>query len=162
MVLFRQPRAGFNDRVIEVWKFRTMYADARDDRAVHQTKRNDPRVTRVGRILRRTSLDELPQLFNVLAGSMSIVGPRPHALGMTAAGAALHDVIEDYSARHRLKPGITGWAQVNGCRGEVRTHDQLRRRVSLDCYYIENWSLRLDLWIIARTAVKILNDSDAY
>jgi Undecaprenyl-phosphate glucose phosphotransferase len=161
-VLFRQPRAGFHDRVFNLWKFRTMHAHARDERAVHQTERNDPRVTRVGRILRRTSLDELPQLFNVLAGSMSIVGPRPHALGMTADGAALHDVIEDYSARHRLKPGITGWAQVNGCRGEIRTHEKLRRRVALDCYYIENWSLRLDLWIMARTAAKILNDSDAY
>lgn len=161
-VLFRQKRAGFNDRVFEVWKFRTMHEHARDDLAARQTTRGDARVTRVGRLLRRTSLDELPQLFNVLAGSMSIVGPRPHALGMTSNGAALHDVIEDYSARHRLKPGITGWAQVNGSRGEVTTHEQLRRRVALDCYYIDHWSLRLDLWIIARTAAKLLADADAY
>lgn len=161
-VFFRQKRTGFNDRVFEVWKFRTMHAHLRDEAAVRQTSRDDDRVTRVGRVLRRTSLDELPQLFNVLLGSMSLVGPRPHALGMTSAGAALHDVIEDYSARHRLKPGITGWAQVNGSRGEVRTHEELRRRVALDCYYIERWSLRLDLWILARTAALVLFDANAY
>ncbi len=161
-ILFRQRRAGFNDRVFEVWKFRTMHVHARDELSRTQTSRADPRVTRVGRFLRRTSLDELPQLFNVLAGHMSIVGPRPHALGMTSVGMRLHDVIEDYSARHRLKPGITGWAQVNGSRGEVTSHEKLRRRVALDCYYIEHWSLRLDLWIVARTAAKVLFDRDAY
>jgi Undecaprenyl-phosphate glucose phosphotransferase len=161
-VLFRQARAGFNGRTFKVWKFRTMHAHARDDRAVRQTSRDDSRVTRVGRFLRRTSLDELPQLFNVLVGDMSVVGPRPHALGMTAVGLPLHEVIEDYSARHRLKPGITGWAQVNGCRGEVDSHEKLRRRVSLDCHYIENWSLGFDLWIILRTATALLGDPNAY
>ena len=161
-VLFRQKRAGFNDRIFEVWKFRTMHAHARDDLSACQTSRNDKRVTRIGRLLRRTSIDELPQLFNVLTGDMSIVGPRPHALGMTAAGLPLREVIEGYSARHRLKPGITGWAQVNGSRGEVDSHEKLRRRVALDCHYIENWSLGFDLWIIFRTAIMLLSDKNAY
>ncbi len=161
-VFFRQSRAGFNDRTFRVWKFRTMHAHARDDLAARQTSRNDPRVTRVGAFLRRTSIDELPQLFNVLRGDMSIVGPRPHALGMTTAGLPLRDVIEGYSARHRLKPGITGWAQINGSRGEVDTQEKLRRRVALDCYYIENWSLGLDLWIVLRTAAMVLGDRNAY
>jgi Undecaprenyl-phosphate glucose phosphotransferase len=161
-VMFRQMRAGFNGRRFRVWKFRTMHAHARDEHAVRQTSRGDSRVTRVGRFLRRTSLDELPQLFNVLVGDMSIVGPRPHALGMTAVGRPLHEVIEEYSARHRLKPGITGWAQINGCRGEVNSREKLRDRVLLDCYYIENWSLSFDLWIILRTAAAVLGDPNAY
>ena len=161
-VLFRQKRAGFNDRTFEVWKFRTMFTHSCDAHALRQTSRNDPRVTRVGRFLRATSMDELPQLFNVLRGHMSIVGPRPHALGMTAAGLPLREVIEGYSARHRLKPGITGWAQVNGSRGEVDTQEKLRRRVALDCDYIERWSLGLDLWIILRTAAMLVMDRNAY
>jgi polysaccharide biosynthesis protein PslA len=161
-VFFRQPRAGFNGRTFTVWKFRTMYAHARDDLAVRQTSRGDKRVTRIGRLLRRTSIDELPQLFNVIGGDMSIVGPRPHALGMTTVGLPLHEAIEDYSSRHRLKPGITGWAQINGSRGEVDTLEKLRRRVALDCYYIERWSLLFDLWIIVRTAAMMLFDRDAY
>ena len=161
-VLFRQKRAGFNDGTFMVWKFRTMYHHNRDDLALRQTTRNDARVTRVGSILRRTSLDELPQLLNVLRGEMSIVGPRPHALGMTAVGAPLREVSEDYSARHRLKPGITGWAQINGSRGEVDSHAKLRRRVALDCHYIDNWSLGLDLWIIMRTALIVFGRSNAY
>jgi polysaccharide biosynthesis protein PslA len=161
-VFFRQPRAGFNGRTFTVWKFRTMYAHARDDLAVRQTSRGDKRVTRIGRLLRRTSIDELPQLFNVIAGDMSIVGPRPHALGMTTVGLPLHEAIEDYAARHRLKPGITGWAQINGSRGEVDTLEKLQRRVALDCYYIERWSLVFDLWIIVRTAAMMLFDRDAY
>lgn len=161
-MLFRQERAGFNGRTFMVWKFRTMYTHARDDRAVRQTSRDDPRVTPVGRFLRRTSLDELPQLFNVLTGDMSIVGPRPHALGMTTVGLPVHEAIEEYTARHRLKPGITGWAQINGSRGEVDTLEKLQRRVTLDCHYIENWSLGFDLWIIARTAMLVLFDPNAY
>jgi len=161
-VLFRQLREGYHNKAFKVWKFRTMYHEARDERAVQQTSRNDHRVTRVGRILRRLSLDELPQLINVVRGEMSIVGPRPHALGMTSAGLPMTQVLEGYAARHRLKPGITGWAQVNGCRGEVNSHDKLRRRVSLDCYYIDHWSLSLDLWIIVRTFAVFLFDSDAY
>jgi polysaccharide biosynthesis protein PslA len=161
-VFFRQARAGFNGRTFRVWKFRTMHAHARDDQALRQTCRGDRRVTRVGRFLRRTSLDELPQLFNVLNGDMSIVGPRPHALGMTAVGLPVQEAIEEYSSRHRLKPGITGWAQVNGNRGEVDSLEKLQRRVALDCYYIENWSLGFDIWIILRTAAVVLFDPNAY
>ncbi len=161
-VFFRQNRAGFNGRTFRVWKFRSMYTYAYDERGARQTSRGDPRVTRVGRFLRRTSIDELPQLFNVLTGDMSLVGPRPHPLGMTAGGTPLDEVIEEYTSRHRLKPGITGWAQINGSRGEVDSHDKLRRRVSLDCHYIENWSLGFDLWIILRTALMLCRDSNAY
>jgi polysaccharide biosynthesis protein PslA len=161
-VLFGQLREGYHSRVFRVWKFRTMYHETRDERAVRQTSRNDSRVTRVGRLLRRLSLDELPQFINVIRGEMSIVGPRPHALGMTSVGLPMTQVLEQYAARHRLKPGITGWAQVNGCRGEVDSHEKLRRRVSLDCYYIDHWSLSLDLWIILRTFALALFDTDAY
>jgi polysaccharide biosynthesis protein PslA len=161
-VLFGQLREGYHNRVIKVWKFRTMYHEVPDARAMRQTSRNDRRVTRVGRLLRRFSIDELPQLINVIRGEMSIVGPRPHALGMTSVGLPMTQVLEGYSARHRLKPGITGWAQVNGCRGEVDSHEKLCRRVSLDCYYIDHWSLSFDLWIILRTCAFILFDSDAY
>ena len=161
-VLFGQLREGYHNRVFKVWKFRTMYHEVRDERAEQQTSRHDRRVTRVGRLLRRLSLDELPQLINVIQGDMSIVGPRPHALGMTSVGLPMTQVLEKYVARHRLKPGITGWAQVNGCRGEVASHEKLRRRVSLDCYYIDHWSLSLDFWIILRTFALLLFDSDAY
>jgi polysaccharide biosynthesis protein PslA len=161
-VLFGQMREGYHNKVFKVWKFRTMYNNARDERAVQQTSRNDRRVTRVGRILRRFSLDELPQLINVIQGEMSVIGPRPHALGMTSVGLPMTEVLEEYAARLRLKPGITGWAQVNGCRGEVDSHDKLRRRVELDCYYIDNWSLSLDLWIMVRTLALLLFDTDAY
>jgi Undecaprenyl-phosphate glucose phosphotransferase len=161
-ILFGQLREGYHNRVFKVWKFRTMFHEARDERAVQQTSRQDPRVTRVGALLRRLSLDELPQFINVIQGEMSIVGPRPHALGMTSVGLPMTEVLEAYTARHRLKPGITGWAQVNGCRGEVDSHDKLRRRVSLDCYYIDNWSLGLDLWIVLRTLTLLVFDRDAY
>ena len=161
-VLFGQMREGYHNKVFKVWKFRTMYHEARDERAVQQTSRHDRRVTRVGRILRRFSLDELPQIINVLQGEMSVVGPRPHALGMTSVGLPMTEVLEEYAARLRLKPGITGWAQVNGCRGEVDSHEKLRRRVALDCYYIDNWSLSLDLWIMVRTLALLLFDANAY
>jgi len=161
-VLFGQSREGFHDRAFKLWKFRTMHHDACDHGAVRQTSRDDDRVTRVGRILRRLSLDELPQFINVLKGEMSIVGPRPHALGMTSVGLPMTQVLKDYSARYRLKPGITGWAQVNDCRGEIDSHEKLQRRVSLDCYYIDHWSLFFDLWIIIRTGGLLLFDTSAY
>jgi Undecaprenyl-phosphate glucose phosphotransferase len=161
-VFFRQWRAGFHDRRFRVWKFRTMHHRMRDADALKQTSRGDPRVTRVGRVLRRTSLDELPQLFNVIWGEMSIVGPRPHALGMKAVNRPLEDVIAAYAARHRVKPGMTGWAQVNGCRGEVDSEEKLRRRVWLDCEYIASWSLAFDLWIMLRTVAVLLLKDDAY
>jgi len=161
-VFFRQEREGYHNRPFWLWKFRTMYHAERDPDCLRQTSRDDARVTRVGRTLRRLSLDELPQLINVLWGEMSIIGPRPHALGMTAVGIPMHQVLAEYPARHRLKPGITGWAQVSGCRGEIDTHEKLRRRVSLDCYYIDNWSLSLDMLVIIRTAALLLFDADAY
>jgi len=165
-VFFRQTRLGFHDKAFKVLKFRTMRADASQGAetgpVLRQTSRDDDRVTRLGRILRRTSLDELPQLFNVISGEMSIVGPRPHAKTMTTAGLPLHAVLDVYASRHRIKPGITGWAQVNGCRGEVTTEAKLRQRVTLDCYYIENWSVALDAWIIFRTIGLALFDKDAY
>jgi Undecaprenyl-phosphate glucose phosphotransferase len=150
-VLFRQKRYGFNNRLIEVLKFRTMYADKTDANAEQLTQRNDPRITRVGAFLRRTSLDELPQFLNVVRGEMSIVGPRPHALAAKAGTLLYQDAVKYYDARHRVKPGITGWAQVNGWRGETDTVEQIKKRVEHDLYYIEHWSILLDFKIIART-----------
>ena len=147
-VLFGQPRFGFNNNPITVLKFRSMVAGAADDPAVPQACRNDPRVTRLGRFLRRTSLDELPQLVNVLRGEMSMVGPRPHAIAHNEYYAK---IIDDYLRRHRVKPGITGWAQVNGLRGETASVAAMNERVKHDLFYIENWSLRFDVWILLRT-----------
>ena len=160
--LFRQKRYGYNQRLIEVWKFRSMHHHLRDEHANRQTARNDPRVTRVGRFIRKTSLDELPQLFNVLAGSMSMVGPRPHATATKATDVLFEDAVEEYSARHRVKPGITGWAQVHGYRGETDTLDKIQRRVEYDLQYIEQWSLWLDLYILARTVPAVLLARAAY
>lgn len=150
-VLFKQKRYGRNNKLIEVLKFRSMYHHVRDPNGTQLTTRNDPRVTRVGGFLRRTSLDELPQFFNVIRGDMSVVGPRPHALLCKAGGVLYQDAVENYDWRHRIKPGITGWAQVNGWRGETETIEQIRKRVEHDIYYIENWSLLLDVKIIFRT-----------
>jgi putative colanic acid biosynthesis UDP-glucose lipid carrier transferase len=146
-VFFRQRRHGFNHRIIDVFKFRTMRVAENGDRIVQATK-GDSRVTRVGRFLRRTSLDELPQLFNVLRGEMSLVGPRPHAL---AHNHHYRDRLDRYASRHCVKPGMTGWAQINGLRGPTEDPEKMRLRLSMDLYYIENWSLWLDLKIIAAT-----------
>ena len=147
-VLFRQDRWGFNARKISVLKFRTMKTAACDDPAVPQAVRNDARVTRVGRILRKTSLDELPQLLNVLRGNMSLVGPRPHAVAHNERYMAL---IDNYLGRHRVKPGITGLAQVNGCRGITDTIDKMERRVAYDLHYIDTWSILLDVKVMILT-----------
>jgi Undecaprenyl-phosphate glucose phosphotransferase len=160
--LFRQQRVGVNGRHFEVLKFRSMRIEAADSLATRQTSRNDDRVTRVGRIIRRLSIDEMPQLINVLRGDMSIVGPRPHAPGTTANGEALLDVCRDYGSRHRVTPGLTGLAQVNGFRGELDTVAKARNRVAYDLAYIENWSLWLDMKIILRTAVLLVYDKSAY
>jgi Undecaprenyl-phosphate glucose phosphotransferase len=157
--LFRQKRFGFNNSPFSVLKFRTMRAEAANDAIVPQARRSDPRVTRFGRFLRRTSLDELPQLINVLNGEMSLVGPRPHAVAHNEHYAG---TIDGYPRRHRVKPGITGWAQVRGLRGETETVDAMHERVKHDLYYIENWSLRLDLWILLRTAVAVFSRRNAY
>jgi len=153
-VLYRQPRVGYNQREFAVLKFRTMHQAVCVAQPDKLTVRRDPRVTRVGALLRRTSLDELPQLINVLRGEMSIVGPRPHFSAARAADKLYNEAVVEYSARHRVKPGITGWAQVNGWRGPTETVEQIQKRVEHDMYYIDNWSIGLDLWIIALTAIK--------
>jgi Undecaprenyl-phosphate glucose phosphotransferase len=148
-ILFRQPRIGYNGRDFMIFKFRTMHvAEHPTDKL---TAKNDPRIFAFGKLLRKTSLDELPQLINVLKGDMSLVGPRPHMRQATAAGRLYFDVVSNYTSRHRVKPGITGWAQVNGWRGPTETVDQIKSRVAHDLYYIENWSLLLDLTIMFRT-----------
>ena len=161
-VLFRQKRLGFNDMPFELWKFRTMHAHMVDPDCIVQATRDDERVTPVGRFLRRTSLDELPQLFNVLRGEMSIVGPRPHAAATKAQGHLFDEIVDRYAARHRVKPGMTGWAQVNGWRGETDTEEKIRNRVEHDLYYIDNWSIGLDLLIIAKTPAVLFKDDKAY
>lgn len=156
--LFRQRRLGLNGAVIEVWKFRTMTV-MEDGSKVRQATANDPRVTALGRFLRRTSLDELPQFINVLQGRMSVVGPRPHAL---AHNQEYRQQVMAYMVRHKVRPGITGWAQVNGFRGETNTVDKMRRRVEHDLYYLQNWSLALDLQIILRTIGLVFHDGKAW
>ena len=161
-VFYVQERVGFNNRPFTVYKYRSMYGDGDDAREFKQATRHDPRITRVGRILRRTSLDELPQLFNVMLGTMSLVGPRPHAPGTQTEGRYFHEVMDDYAHRHRVKPGITGWAQVNGFRGETDTLKKLEDRVRHDLYYIDNWSLALDIEVLFRTVLVVLTDKNAY
>lgn len=158
-VLFRQARLGFNNNVITVYKFRTMLHRPAAGAEVRQAQRNDPRFTRIGRFLRRTSIDELPQLFNVLQDGMSLVGPRPHALAHNDQYAPL---IDGYLGRHRMQPGITGWAQVNGFRGETDTLDKMQRRVEHDLAYIDGWSLMLDLRILFMTVFTSLSQRNAY
>jgi Undecaprenyl-phosphate glucose phosphotransferase len=161
-VIFIQPRVGFNNETIKVFKFRTMYSDMADVGARKTTTRDDPRVTPVGRVLRRFSIDELPQLLNVFQGSMSLVGPRPHGTEMMVGDRFYHEAVRGYAGRHRVKPGITGYAQVKGLRGEVRTIERAKRRIELDKYYVDNWSFWLDMWILFATARAVLFDSDAY
>jgi Undecaprenyl-phosphate glucose phosphotransferase len=161
-VFFRQKRYGFNNQLIEVLKFRSMSNDHCDQDGVISTQVNDARVTRVGAFIRRTSLDELPQFINVLRGEMSIVGPRPHATQTKTGGNLLEDVVAEYRVRHKVKPGITGWAQVNGWRGTIDSVDKLRHRVECDIYYLENWSLMFDLKIIALTVLKGFIGKEAY
>ena len=161
-VLFRQRRLGFNNLEIDVLKFRSMYVDRQDESGGERTRKDDPRVTRVGRIIRRTSIDELPQLWNVLRGEMSLVGPRPHALAMRVGDEYYHEAVRGYPARHRVKPGITGLAQVRGLRGEIDTIERAKKRVEYDVYYIENWSPLLDLRIIVETVFRLVWDRNAY
>ena len=161
-VLFRQKRFGFNDNIIDVYKFRTMYEADGDPAGDRFTARDDPRVTRIGAILRRSSLDELPQIINVLRGEMSLIGPRPHALRTTAGGRLCEDVVDRYSARHRVKPGITGWAQVNGYRGTMQEEAHLRKRIEHDLYYIKEWSPLLDVKILFMTLWIVVNGRNSY
>jgi Undecaprenyl-phosphate glucose phosphotransferase len=161
-VFFSQRRFGFNNGVIRVLKFRTMYIDRCDHSGALRTVRDDPRVTRVGRVLRWQSLDELPQLVNVLRGDMSLVGPRPHAIAMKAGDRLYCDAVEGYLHRHRVKPGITGWAQVNGLRGEIDTLEKARARVAHDLYYIEQWSPWFDVKILLKTIGILASRKNAY
>lgn len=161
-IMFVQPRVGFNNETIRVFKFRSMYTDMTDVGARQTTTRDDPRVTPVGRFLRRFSIDELPQLLNVLQGSMSLVGPRPHGTEMMVGDRFYHEAVQGYAGRHRVKPGITGYAQVKGLRGEVRTIERAKRRVELDKHYVDNWSFWLDMWILFATVRAVLFDRDAY
>ncbi|OSP54364.1 exopolysaccharide biosynthesis polyprenyl glycosylphosphotransferase [Pseudoruegeria sp. SK021] len=162
-ILFGQVRHGFNDLPINVLKFRTMYVDSCDPGARRVVTKGDPRVTWVGRVLRKTSLDELPQLFNVLTGSLSLVGPRPHAVNaLSSRQEQFNEIVDGYSARHRLPPGITGWAQIHGLRGEIDDPEALRARFAYDLFYIENWSLWLDVKILLRTPLALLDTRHAY
>ncbi|MFD2453203.1 exopolysaccharide biosynthesis polyprenyl glycosylphosphotransferase [Ideonella paludis] len=157
-ILFKQRRTGLDGEVIEVYKFRSMLS-MDNGAVVKQATRDDPRITKFGAFIRKTSLDELPQFVNVLQGRMSIVGPRPHAV---AHNEQYRKIVRAYMARHKVKPGITGWAQVNGLRGETDTVDKMARRVEFDLEYLRNWSLGLDLLIIARTARMMFFDRSAY
>lgn len=162
-VFYKQERWGVNNLPIICYKFRTMQTangyngNASED--FEQTSRNDPRVTRLGKILRKYSIDELPQFWNVLKGEMSVVGPRPHPTPMNLESMKS---VDNYLKRHMVNPGITGWAQINGCRGEVRTHEEMEQRVNFDLYYIHRWSFTLDIQIILNTFIKMLRDNNAY
>ncbi len=160
-VLFRQKRFGFNNERIDVYKFRSLYHHQADPTASKVVTKNDPRVTRVGRFIRKTSLDELPQLFNVvLEGNLSLIGPRPHAVQSKLENRLFDEAVDGYFARHRVKPGITGWAQINGWRGEVDTDEKIQKRVEFDLYYIENWSVLFDLYILLKTPFSLLTKNE--
>ena len=154
-VLFKQERHGWRGEVFNVWKFRSMRAHKENNGKITQATKEDPRITAVGRFIRRTSIDELPQLFNVLNGTMSLVGPRPHAV---EHNDYYSEKIEDYMARHNIKPGLTGLAQINNCRGETKTVEEMRRRVEYDLEYINNWSNKLDIKIIIKTLFVLFSD----
>jgi lipopolysaccharide/colanic/teichoic acid biosynthesis glycosyltransferase len=162
-VFFKQRRYGFNNELVEVYKFRSMYVDTLDHSASKLVTKGDPRVTRVGRFIRKTSIDELPQLINVVfKGDLSLVGPRPHALQAKADNRQYEEVVDGYFARHKMRPGITGWAQVNGWRGETDTQEKIQRRVEFDLYYIENWSIIFDIYILAITPLALTKSENAY
>ncbi|WP_169566113.1 undecaprenyl-phosphate glucose phosphotransferase [Sneathiella limimaris] len=158
-ILFKQKRYGYNNQEFEIFKFRSMYHGDVPEKVTKQATRDDPRITKVGKFIRRTSLDELPQLFNVFLGSMSLVGPRPHAVDHNEEYSSL---IEGYFGRHKVKPGITGWAQVKGLRGETDTLDKMEARVKHDVYYCENWSILFDIQILIMTAFVGFINKNAY
>jgi lipopolysaccharide/colanic/teichoic acid biosynthesis glycosyltransferase len=159
-VFFKQKRHGFNNELIEVFKFRSMRTDMLDPNASKLVTKDDPRVTRVGRFIRKTSIDELPQFFNVLRGELSVVGPRPHALQAKADNILYYEAVEGYFARHKVKPGITGWAQIHGWRGETDTVEKIMQRVQHDLYYIEHWSILLDAYIVMMTPFTLFSKSE--
>jgi Undecaprenyl-phosphate glucose phosphotransferase len=160
-VLFRQKRFGFNNERIDVFKFRSLYHHQADPMASKVVTKDDPRVTRVGRFIRKTSLDELPQLFNVVFRSnLSLVGPRPHAVQGKLQTRLFDEAVDGYFARHRVKPGITGWAQINGWRGEIDNEEKIQKRVEFDLYYIENWSVLFDLVILLKTPIALMTKNE--
>lgn len=161
-IIFKQKRHGFNNEIISVFKFRSMYTNMSDPTAARAVTKGDPRVTPVGRFLRKSSIDELPQFFNVLRGDLSLVGPRPHAVLAQTHDRIYADVVEGYFARHRVKPGVTGWAQINGWRGEIDSDEKIKYRTAFDLHYIENWSLLFDLKILFLTPFRLLNTENAY
>jgi exopolysaccharide biosynthesis polyprenyl glycosylphosphotransferase len=161
-VFFKQKRHGYRHREIEVFKFRTMRVDRLDHACAQQTQRGDPRITRVGRLLRKSSLDELPQLLNVVRGEMSLVGPRPHAVNMRTAQKLSHEIVPTYAHRHCVKPGITGWAQINGHRGALDAEEQLVSRVNYDMDYIRKWSVGLDIAILFKTIFHVVDTKNAF
>lgn len=161
-VLFSQVRWGMNGRKIRVYKFRSMRAELGDATGVAQTVKNDPRITRIGAILRRTNIDELPQLINVLKGDMSLVGPRCHAIGMLAAGRLYEELVPHYHMRHRMRPGITGLAQMRGLRGPTDRSDKARARIVSDLYYVENFSVWLDIKIMVGTVISELRGGKGF
>jgi lipopolysaccharide/colanic/teichoic acid biosynthesis glycosyltransferase len=162
-VLFRQKRFGFNNQRIDVFQFRSLYHDQADPLASKVVTKNDPRVTRVGKFIRKSSIDELPQLFNVVFKSnLSLVGPRPHAVQGKWKSRLFDETVDGYFARHRVKPGITGWAQINGWRGEVDSEEKIQKRVEFDLYYIENWSVLFDTYILLKTPIALLKTENAY
>ena len=162
-VFFKQKRHGFNNELVEVYKFRSLYTHMTDHSVQKSVTKDDPRVTRVGRFIRKTSIDELPQLINVVfKGNLSLVGPRPHAVNQKIENRQFDEAVDGYFARHRVKPGITGWAQINGWRGELTSSDAIKHRVEHDLYYIENWSLMFDAIILARTPLALLKSDNAY
>ena len=161
-VFFRQKRHGFNNEEIDVWKFRSMYTDMCDQAAKVVVTKDDPRVTKVGAFIRKTSIDELPQLWNVLKGELSLVGPRPHAVHAHLQDQPWNEVVDGYFARHRVKPGVTGWAQINGWRGEIDNVEKIKKRTDHDLYYIENWSLAFDLYILLKTPFRLIDTKNAY
>jgi Undecaprenyl-phosphate glucose phosphotransferase len=161
--LFKQKRYGFNNELIEVYKFRSMFIDQSDAGAARLVTKGDPRVTRIGRFIRKTSLDELPQLLNVVfKGNLSLIGPRPHAVHAKAANQLYDSVVDGYFARHKVKPGITGWAQINGWRGETDTEEKIQKRVQYDLEYIENWSVWFDIYILMMTPFALTKTENAY
>jgi Undecaprenyl-phosphate glucose phosphotransferase len=160
-VLFRQKRFGFNNERIDIFKFRSLYHHQADPLASKVVTKDDPRVTRIGRFIRKTSLDELPQLFNVVFKSnLSLVGPRPHAVQGKLQSRLFDEAVDGYFARHRVKPGITGWAQINGWRGEIDNEEKIQKRVEFDLYYIENWSVLFDLYILLKTLPALMTKSE--
>lgn len=161
-IFFKQKRHGYRHREIDVFKFRTMRTDRLDYGCAQQTRRDDPRITRVGQFLRKSSLDELPQLLNVIRGEMSLVGPRPHAVTMRTAQKLSHEIVPHYASRHCVKPGITGWAQVNGYRGAMDVEEDLVNRVKYDMEYIAKWSVIFDFYILVKTIFHLADTKNAY